>query len=123
MKSAFVNLYQASVENSSTAVIGGKDGKKQLVMGVPIYHCWYDRAQMGMHHRMGDKIVQDYGLSRKAAMALQGLLESEWAASRESAPKILEVAQLACFVFLGYARHAWRGDYQDRIRWSTKILR
>jgi hypothetical protein len=89
MKSSFVNLYQASVENASTAVIGGKVGKKQLVMGVPIYHGWYDRAQTGMHHRMGDKIVQGYGLSRKAAMALQGLREAEWAASRESAPKIL----------------------------------
>jgi hypothetical protein len=114
MKSAFVNLYQASVENASTAVIGGKDGKKQLVMGVPIYHGWYDRAQTGMHHRMGDKIVQDYGLSRKAAMALQGLLEAEWAASRESAPKRLEVAQLACFVFLGYAR-ALRGEEITKI--------
>jgi hypothetical protein len=76
MKSAFVNLYQASVENTSTAVIGGKDGKKQLVMGVPIYHGWYDRSQTGMHHRMGDKIVQDYGISRKASMALQGLLDA-----------------------------------------------
>jgi hypothetical protein len=35
-KSAFVNLYQESVENTSTAVIGGKDGKKQLVRGVSI---------------------------------------------------------------------------------------
>jgi hypothetical protein len=42
MKAAFVNLYQASVENESSAVIGGKDGKKQLIMGVPIYHGWYD---------------------------------------------------------------------------------
>jgi hypothetical protein len=36
MKSAFVNLYQASVENESSAVIGGKDGKKQLIVdGMP----------------------------------------------------------------------------------------
>jgi hypothetical protein len=35
MKSAFVNLYQASVDNASTAVIGGKEGGKQLVMGCP----------------------------------------------------------------------------------------
>jgi hypothetical protein len=115
MKSAFVNLYQASVENARTVVIGGKDGKKQLVMGVPIYHGWYDRAQTGMHHCMGDKIVQDYGLSRKAEMALQGLLEAEWAASRESAPKRLEVAQLACFVFLRYAR-ALRGEEITEIK-------
>jgi hypothetical protein len=52
-------------------VIGGKDGEKQLVMGLPIYHGWYDQAQTGMHHRMGDKVVQDCGLSRKAAIALQ----------------------------------------------------
>jgi hypothetical protein len=61
MKSAFANLYQASVDNASTAVIGGKEGEKQLVMGVPIYHGWYDRAKTGMHHRMGDKVVQEYG--------------------------------------------------------------
>jgi hypothetical protein len=44
MKSAFVNLYQASVENKSSVVIRGKDGKKQLIMGVPICHGWYDRS-------------------------------------------------------------------------------
>jgi hypothetical protein len=57
IKSAFVNLYQAGVENESSAIIGGKDGKKQLIMGVPIYHGWYDRAQVGMHQRMGYKVV------------------------------------------------------------------
>jgi hypothetical protein len=75
MKLAFVNLYQASVENAITAVIGGMGVESQLVMGGPIYHGWYDRAQTGMYHLMGGKVVQDYGLSRKAAIALQGLLE------------------------------------------------
>jgi hypothetical protein len=75
MKLAFVNLYQASVENESSAVIGGKDGKKQLIMGVPIYHGSYDRAQVGMHHRMGDKVVQDYGLSKQVVVALEEGLE------------------------------------------------
>jgi hypothetical protein len=77
MKSTFVNLYQASVENVSTVVIGGRDEKMQLAMGVPIYHGWYDRAQTGMHNPMGDKVLQDFVLSRKAASALQGLLEEE----------------------------------------------
>jgi hypothetical protein len=70
MKSAFVNVYQVSVDNASTEVIGGKDGKKQLVMGMPIYHGWYDRAKTSMHHLMGDKVVQDYGLSRKVVIAM-----------------------------------------------------
>jgi hypothetical protein len=48
MKSALVNLYQASVDNVRTDVIGGKEGGKQLVMGVPIYHGWYDREKIGI---------------------------------------------------------------------------
>jgi hypothetical protein len=42
MKSAFVNMYHASVENKGTAIIGGKDGSKLLVLGTPVYHGWYD---------------------------------------------------------------------------------
>jgi hypothetical protein len=117
MKSAFVNLYQASVDNASTAVIGGKDGKKQLAMGVPINHGWYDRAKTGMHHHMGDKVVQDYRLSRKAVIALQGMLEEEWLAARLEAGTRLHVAQLACFVFLGYVR-ALRGEEITKIELS-----
>jgi hypothetical protein len=101
MRSAF---NQAFVDNASTEVIGGKDGKKQLVMGVPICHGWYDREKTGMHHRMKDKVVQDYGLSTNAVIALQEILEEEWLAARLEAGKRLEIAQLACFVFLGYAR-------------------
>jgi hypothetical protein len=65
MKSAFVNMYQASVENESSAVIGGNDGKKQLIMGVPIYCGWYDRAQVGMHHRMGDNWCRTMGCQNR----------------------------------------------------------
>jgi hypothetical protein len=58
MKSAFLNVYQISVENESTSIIGGKKGKKQLTMGTPFYHGWYDPPQVGMHHHMGDKVAQ-----------------------------------------------------------------
>jgi hypothetical protein len=102
------------MDNASTAVIGGKEGGKQLVMGVPIYHRWYDRAKTGMHHWMGDKVVQDYGLSRNEVIALQVMMEEEWGAARLEAGKRLEIAQLACFVFLGYAR-ALRGEEITKI--------
>jgi hypothetical protein len=82
------------VDNASTAFIGGKEGGKQLVMGVPIYHGWYDRTKTGMHHRMGDKVVQDYGLSIKAVIALNEMMEEEWGAARLEAGKRLEIAQL-----------------------------
>jgi hypothetical protein len=109
MKSAFVNLYQASVGHESSAVIGGKDGNTQLIMGVPIYHGWYDRSQVGMHHRMGDKVVQDYGFSKQAVVTLEVGLEKEWEVARDNTGNRLETAQLACFTLLGYAR-ALRGE-------------
>jgi hypothetical protein len=58
--------------------------------------------------------VQDYGLSRKAASTLQGLLEEEWAASQKDAVNRLDIAQLASFVFLGYYR-ALRGEEITKI--------
>jgi hypothetical protein len=109
MKSAFVNMYHASVENESTSIVGGKDGEKQLVLGAPIYHGWYDRAQVGVNHIMGDTVVQDYGLARKAAVAFQKMLAKEWELAATDQEKRMEVAQLACFMFLGYGR-ALRGE-------------
>jgi hypothetical protein len=96
------------------AVIGGKNGKHKLVMGVSIYLGRYDRAQMGMHHWMGEKVVHDYRLSKNALIALQEILEEEWVEARFDAVSRLEVAQLVCFLFLGYAR-ALRGEAITKI--------
>jgi hypothetical protein len=74
MKSSFVNLYQASVKNESTAVIRRKGDKTQLITGAPIYHDWYDRAQVWMHHRMGYNVVQYYVLSKQMAVSLEVVL-------------------------------------------------
>jgi hypothetical protein len=62
-------------------------------------------------------VVQDYGMSRKAAKALQEMMEEEWGAALLEAGKMLEIAQLACFVFLGYAR-ALRGEEITKIKLS-----
>jgi hypothetical protein len=66
---------------------------------------------------MGDKVVQDYDLSRKAVIALQKMMEEEWVAARLEAGKRLEIAQLPCFVFLGYA-WALRGEETIKIELS-----
>jgi hypothetical protein len=58
---------------------------------------------------MGYKVVQYYGLSQEAVVVLNILLEREWEIATSDAGKRMEVAQLACFVFLGYAR-ALRGE-------------
>jgi hypothetical protein len=109
IKSAFVYMYHASVKNKGTVIIGGRDGNKLLMLGAPVYHGWYNRAQVGMHHRMGDKEVQHYCLSKQDVMALQVVLEWEWQAAGVSRVNKMAVAQHACFVFFGYAR-ALRGE-------------
>jgi hypothetical protein len=116
MKLAVVNLYQASGENESSAVIGGKDGKKQLIMGVPIYLVW-SSPSWNASLIWRDKVVQDYGLSKKAAVALQVRFEKEWEAARDNAGNRLEIAQLACFALLAYAR-ALRGEEITKIELS-----
>jgi hypothetical protein len=45
------------------------------------------------------------------------MMEEEWGAARLEAGKRLEIAQLACFVFLGYAR-ALRGEEITKIELS-----
>jgi hypothetical protein len=101
IKYASVNMYHASFENKGMAIIGRKDGKTWIVPGASVYHGWYDRAQVGMHHRMVDKVVHHYGLSKQDVMALQVILEWEWQASGDSRINKMEVAQLACLVFFG----------------------
>jgi hypothetical protein len=78
MKSAFVNLYHASVENQGSATFGGRDGKRFVYMDAPIYYEFFGRFQAGMHNRMGDKVVQDFGLSRGIMQKFQEVMEGEW---------------------------------------------
>jgi hypothetical protein len=78
-------------------------------MGVPIYHGWYDRGKVGMHHQMVDNVVHAYGLSKQATVALKVMLGNEWEAARNNIKKWLETAQLACFVLVDYT-WALRGE-------------
>jgi hypothetical protein len=43
MKSAFVNVYFASVENQGSAIVGGRDGKTFVSMDAPIYSEFFGR--------------------------------------------------------------------------------
>jgi hypothetical protein len=61
-------------------------------MGAPIYHDWYDGAQVGTHHQMGDNVVHDYGPSKQTAVALEVVLEKGWEEAQDSAKKRLEIA-------------------------------
>jgi hypothetical protein len=61
-----------------------------------------------MHNRMGDKVVQDFGLSRGVMQKFQEVMEGEWIGAENSEVKKMEISQLAVFVMVGYSR-ALRG--------------
>jgi hypothetical protein len=64
MKSALVNIGHASVKHQGGAIVGGRDGKRCVTMDAPIYSKFFGHFQSSMHNRMGEKVVQDFGLSR-----------------------------------------------------------
>jgi hypothetical protein len=109
MKSAFVNLYHASVENQGSAIVGGRDGKQFVSMDASVYSDFFGRFQAGMHNRMGDRVVQDFGLSRGSMQKFQEVVEGEWIQAGVGRERKMEIAQLAVFVMVGYAR-ALRGE-------------
>jgi hypothetical protein len=101
MKSAFVNVYFVSVENQGSAIVGGRDGKKFVTMEAPIYSEFFGRFQAGMHNRMGDKVVQDFGLSRGVMQKFQEVMEGEWIGAKNSEVKKMEIAHFVVCVMVG----------------------
>jgi hypothetical protein len=74
MKSAFVNLYHASVKNQGSAIVRGRDGKRFVSMDAPIYSEFFGRFQDGMHNKMGYKVVQDFVFSRVIMQKFQEVM-------------------------------------------------
>jgi hypothetical protein len=97
IKSAFVNLYHAPVENQGSAIVGGRDGKRFISMYAPIYSEFFGRFQAGMHNRMGDKVVQYFGLSRGIMQKFQEVMEGEWIHAGVFREREMEIAQLALY--------------------------
>jgi hypothetical protein len=58
---------------------------------------------------MGDKMVQDFGLSRGIMQKFQEVMEGEWTQAGVFRERKMEIAQLDVFVMVGYAR-ALRGE-------------
>jgi hypothetical protein len=109
MKSAFVNMYHASVEYQESAIVGGRYEKRFVSMDAPFYSEFFRRFQAGMHNRMGDKVVQDFVLSRGIMQKFQEVMEWEWIHTGVFRETEMELAQLTMFVMVGYAR-ALRGE-------------
>jgi hypothetical protein len=121
MKSTFVNLYHASMEKQGSTIVRERDGKRFVSMDAPIYSDFFGRFQAGMHNRMGDKVVQDFGLSRGIMQKFKEVMEGEWIQGGVFRERKMEISQLAVFVMVGYAR-ALRGEeiLKLEITWLLK---
>jgi hypothetical protein len=104
MKFTSVNLYHASVDNQGSTIVGGRYGKRFVSMDAPIYSEFFGSFQDGMHNRMGDKVVQYFGLSRGIMQKFQEVMEGEWMQTGVLRENKMDISQLAVFVMVGYAR-------------------
>jgi hypothetical protein len=71
-----------------------------------------------------DKVIHDYGLSRKAVIALQEMMGEEWGAARLEAGKRLEISCTAGVLCVSRLRAdvASRRNYQDRTVRSANVF-
>jgi hypothetical protein len=67
----------------------------------PIYLELFGRLHAGMHNRIGEKVFQDFCLSRGGMQKFLELMEGEWLNDGVSVEKRVEVAQLVVFIIVG----------------------
>jgi predicted glycoside hydrolase/deacetylase ChbG (UPF0249 family) len=62
------------------------------------------RKRLIVKGEMGDKVVQDFGLSRGIMQKIQEVMEGGWITAGSLVENKMEIAQLAVFVMVGYAQ-------------------
>lgn len=83
MKSAFANVWKASLRGSEGAVVS-RDTVKLFHTDCPTHGDWFERFTKGMHDRMGDKVKQDLAISIEQIHALMIRYESRWTAAGDN---------------------------------------
>ena len=77
MKTAFANMWGASIRGSEGAVIS-RDTAKLFITTCPTHGVWSERFSKGMHERMGDLVKQDLGITIEQMHALMKRYEDRW---------------------------------------------
>jgi hypothetical protein len=77
MKSSYANVWRASVHGSVGAVVV-RDTTKLFHSTCPTHGEWFERFTKGMHERMGDKVMQDLGMSIELMHELMRRFDTKW---------------------------------------------
>jgi hypothetical protein len=82
MKSAFANVWRASLKGGEEAVVA-RDTVKLFHTSCPTHGDWFERFSKGMHERMGDLVKQDLAISIEQMHALMARFERRWVLASE----------------------------------------
>ncbi|CAJ1962796.1 unnamed protein product [Cylindrotheca closterium] len=100
-RSAFSNAYHAS-KNVGNISSMAYEANKFYTTTCPTYGYWFARFILGCHKRMGDKVVQDYALSRKIFLELLRHLEDDWNGAHENPIERDGIAEFAGVLLIGF---------------------
>jgi hypothetical protein len=125
LRSAFSNLYHASLEGSTSRVALGQNSSKTFLSACPTHSLWFERFSRGCLLRMGQVVKQDLAISIRVMLALLEVLEQEWRTADEH--KKQSIAIIGAFICIAYAG-SFRGnevflvDLFGLIKYSQKSL-
>lgn len=89
LRSAYSNVYHASIESAQSSMTLGRDTAKAYLTTCPTQSMWFERFVKGLLRRMGQEVRQDLAVSIPVMLALQDLLEEEW---QNGAPELRATA-------------------------------
>ena len=99
-RSAYSNAWHASSNVSQISAMA-YESTKTYATTCPTYGYWFGRFILGCHKRMGDKVIQDFALSRTIFKAMLVHLESDWKASLSDEDRD-EIVEFACALIAGF---------------------
>ena len=108
LKSSFANMWRASISGSDGAVMV-RDMAKLFHSSCPSHSEWFERFCKGMHERMGDKVMQDLGVSIELMHKLMDRFDTKWNNAREDRQRQKAVLFPAVFSIVAFCC-ALRGE-------------
>jgi hypothetical protein len=82
LRSAYSNIFHASIAHASGVSVFTGASKKMITTTCPSNGFWFDRFMVGYYKRVGQLLVQDLALSIEVVLAVQNYLEGQWGLAR-----------------------------------------
>lgn len=101
LRSAFSNVWQASVEGPKSTVLQ-LDTTKLYMTTCPTNSYWFECFAKGLHRRQGDLVKPDMALSLEQMVALMDMFSLEWNLAPDGLESRNEIVFSALFILSAY---------------------